>query len=139
MVNSLFTVVSERTVSTTKHYNVTESFLRQSFYPYHLHSSSIVTHTTVLLSFTPQFYGHSHHSSIVTHTKVLLSLKPQFYCHSHPWLYCHSHKSSIVTHTAVLSSLTQWFYCPRTANKCHSYGGRGILSLTLWQGHVLGC
>ena len=34
MVNSLFTVVSERTVSTTKHYNVTESFLRQSFYPY---------------------------------------------------------------------------------------------------------
>ena len=34
MVNSLFTVVSERTVSTTKQYNVTESFLRQSFYPY---------------------------------------------------------------------------------------------------------
>ena len=34
MVNSLFTVFSERTVSTTKHYNVTESFLLQLFYPY---------------------------------------------------------------------------------------------------------
>ena len=34
MVNSLFTVFSEKTVSTTKQYNVTESFLRQSFYPY---------------------------------------------------------------------------------------------------------
>ena len=34
MVNSLFTVFSERTVSTTKQYNVTEPFLRQSFYPH---------------------------------------------------------------------------------------------------------
>ena len=34
MVNSHYTVFSEKTVSTTKQYNVTESFLRQSFYPY---------------------------------------------------------------------------------------------------------
>ena len=34
MFNSLFTVVSERTVSTTQQYNVTQSLKRQSFYPY---------------------------------------------------------------------------------------------------------
>ena len=33
MFNSLFTVVSERTVSTTQQYNVTQSLKRQSFYP----------------------------------------------------------------------------------------------------------
>ena len=65
MFNSLFTVVSERTVSTTQQYNVTQSLKRQSFYPYKYHEFLLVSWSLYILNWKTQCSQGSTTNNIV--------------------------------------------------------------------------